>query len=112
LVYSRVNGVLPNIFNTKNQLDRDGQSVQSFYLTSYSEEYHFNKKRDNRSEFGLQAGFTLQYNMNEKNGFFVEYVFYQSLTDTQKKYMINQISKINRTFLIFVGFVFRINCNK
>ena len=39
-VCSKVNGRIPNAFDTSNQLDTDGESIQNFYLTNYSEKYH------------------------------------------------------------------------
>jgi len=108
-VYAKVNGVTPNVFDTSNQLVADGQGTQNFYLTSYSEKYNFNKFKDNRFEFGLQTGGTLQYSINEKHSFFLEYNYYQSFSDIQKKYMVNQKSRINQTFLLSAGFLLRFN---
>lgn len=111
-IYAKVNGVTPNVFNTTNQLDADGKGIQNFNLTNYSEEYQFNKQKDNRFEFGLLTGINMQYNANEKNGFFIECLYYQSLTDIQKKYMENQVSKINQTFQVSVGFLLKLNSHK
>lgn len=107
--HAKVNGITPNSFNTTNQLNIDGQCVQSFYLTTYSNKYDFNTTKDNRFEFGLQTGIVLQYSIKKETGFFLEYRFLQSLTDIQKKYMTNQTSKINQTSLISVGFLLKFN---
>lgn len=109
LISTRVNGVMPNAFNSTNELDVDGQSIQNFNLTTYSEDYKFNTMKDNRFEFGLQTGITFQYDFNEKTVFFLEYRFYQSLTDIQKEYMVNQASKINQTSIVSVGFILKFN---
>ncbi|HEY4788494.1 MAG TPA: outer membrane beta-barrel protein [Bacteroidales bacterium] len=111
-VFTKVNGVAPNVFNTTNQVDATGEDIQNFYLTKYSEVYRFNSKKDNRFEFGLHTGVTLQYDANEKNGFFMEYIYYHSLSDTQKKYMVNQVSKVNQTSLVSVGFLMKFNSKK
>lgn len=112
LISAKVVGIMPNAFNTTNQSDIDGQSIQSFNLTTYSEYYQFNPIKDNRFEFGLQTGVGLQYNINKKIAFILDYRFYQSLTDIQKKYMINQVSKVNQTSILSIGFKFKFNSKK
>jgi hypothetical protein len=111
-IYAKVNGVTPNVFDTTNQLDEDGKGTQNFNLTNYSEKYQFNKQKDNRFEFGLLTGINIQYDANEKNGFFIECLYYQSLTDIQKKYMENQVSNINQTLQVSVGFLLKLNSHK
>lgn len=108
-LYARVNGVTPNVFNTTNLQDVNGQGIQNFNFTKYSKGYQFDKQKDDRFEFGLQAGISVEHKINSKTKFFLDYRLYQSLTDIQKKYMVNQISKINKTSLLSVGFLFELN---
>ena len=103
----KVNGVIPNPFNTMNQLDIEGQEVLDFYFTNYSKEYHFNSLKENLYEFGLLTGLGLQYNLNEKIAFILDYRLYQSLTDTQRKHISNHISKINQTYVLSIGLIFK-----
>lgn len=104
--FSKLKGTIPNAFNTTNEMDNDGQSIQNFKLTNYSESYSFDKAIDNRLEFGLLSGVHFQFNLNPEKSIFAEYNYYWSLTDMQKKYMVNQASKKNRTSVFVIGLLF------
>lgn len=110
--FANVNGAIPNIFNTTSTIRNDGQIVQYLSLTNYSEKYQFNSLKDNRFESGLITGISINYDLNNKYSAFIESNYYQSLTDQQKKYMINQISKINQTLCISIGCLMKFSTNK
>jgi hypothetical protein len=105
-------GIIPNIYNSTSEVGSDGQITQYFSFTSYSSNYNLNTLRDNRFEFGLVSGLDISYTLNNKYSIFLEASFYQSLTDQQKKYMVNQISKINQTFCISIGCMIKLPFNK
>lgn len=107
-VSSKLKGTIPNVFNTTNEMDTDGQSIQNFKITDYFENYSFEKRIDNRLEFGLLAGVNFLFNLNDKKGIFVEYNYYWSLTDMQKKYMINQAPKKNQSSAFAFGFLLKL----
>ena len=106
-LFAKVKGTTPNIFNTSANLGSDGQIIQYLSLSSYSEKYQFNNDKDNRFEFGLQTGIAIEYKINNKYSISFECKYYHSLTDQQKEYMIEQISKFNQTFSISVGFLLK-----
>jgi len=111
-IYAKTVGVIPNVFDTKNQIGKEWGNVQEFFLTKYDEEYQFDGSRDNRFEYGVKTGLFLQYDLDRKFVFFVEYSYYHSFSDIQKKYMLNQTTKMNQTFLMAVGLFYRFNIRK
>ena len=106
--FAHVHGATPNILNSTNSTNSSGQMVQYTNIDNYSEKYQFNTIKDNRFEFGLTAGISIQYAINNKYSIFIEPDYYQSLTDQQKKYMINQIPNINQTFRVSMGFIMKL----
>lgn len=97
----QVKGKIPNIFTVANS--GAGQQTEIFYLTDYNQKYEFNRQRDNRIELGWIAGCGFQYRITKQHFLFAEGTYYQSLTDQQKKYMINQVPQYNQTFVISIG---------
>jgi hypothetical protein len=110
--FAKVNGAMPNIFNSTNTIGNDGQIVQYLSLTVYSEKYQFNGTKDNRFEFGLSTGISIYYELNNKYSVFIETSYYQSLIDQQKNYMINQVSKANQTLCFSIGSLMTLPGNK
>jgi hypothetical protein len=106
--FAHVNGATPNILNSSNSTNSNGQMVQYSYIDDFSEKYQFNNIKDNRFEFGLTAGISIHYTLNNKFSIFIEPEYYQSLTDQQKKYMINQIPNINQTFCVSMGCIMKL----
>lgn len=99
----KVKGTIPDIFSSNSNSNINGQSRESFQLSSYNEKYKFDRKRDNRWEFGWIVGAGIQHPLNKKFSFFVKGACYQSLTDQQKRHIVNQIPKYNRTFTFSLG---------
>lgn len=73
----------------------------------YDEKYTFDSRRDNRFEAGLMGGLGVEYLFCNRYKVFLEGRYYYSLTDMQKKYMLEQMPRYNNTFLVQVGFSFR-----
>ena len=103
--FGKVKGITPNVFNSVDSLSNNGQPKHYLNLTSYSEKYLFNSLRDNRFEFGLLGGISIYYNYNRRYKCFFDCYFYQSLSDQQKKYMINQIPRYNQTLFFSIGYM-------
>ncbi len=102
-VFAKVNGVTPNIFNNTNIIKDNGEIVQYLNLTSYSEKYQFRDIKDNRVELGLTSGISINYCLNNRYSTFIEFSYFHSLTDQQKKYELNHLSKINQTINVSLG---------
>jgi Outer membrane protein beta-barrel domain len=85
-----IQGAFNYFFNTERQYQ-------------YSQNYVFDSRRDQRWEWGWHAGGELGYTL--KGGFIplVGLQFFQSLQDQQKKYMLDQIPRYNRTWTYSVG---------
>ena len=105
----RIEGATANILNIIDSVSTSGQIIESFKVEEYSEKYSFNKRRDNRIEWGLLFGGGVFYKATNKFSFYTELKVYQSLSDQQKKYMINQTSKYNQTYSLSLGCLMKIN---
>ena len=105
--YSKVKGTTPGIFNSVDSVTTDGQIIQYLSFVNYSEDYHFNNKRDNRLEFGFGMGAEIHYALSRKYSVLIQSVYFQSVTDQQRKYMINQRTRINQTFSLSMGCMIR-----
>lgn len=111
-LFANIKGYIPNIYNTTNEIDPDGETIQNFSLTYYSDKLQLSNTKDNQFEFGFITGLNFDYSLNNKHSIYFELNYYQSVTDQQKKYMINQISKKNQTLCISVGYLMRITSEK
>jgi len=101
-VTASVEGTTPNTLDVFDTVT-NGQISEYFRIANYNDKYNFNSQRDNRIEFGLTGGFGVSYKL--PGGFFpfLEIEIFQSLTDLQKKYMVQRISKYNQSYLFSFG---------
>jgi Outer membrane protein beta-barrel domain len=90
----RIKGAVPNMINT---------SAPSPQAYSYDESYAFNSVRDQRQEWGWQAGGGVESSIGGRYRVVARLDVYQSLTDQQKDYMIGLIPRYNRTFALSIG---------
>jgi Outer membrane protein beta-barrel domain len=99
-----VQGVAANIFNPVypplNTPPQTYLQVDSGY--QFNEAYAFDNRRDNRVEFGWMAGCGVEYLLS-KYILFIKGRLFQSLTDQQKEYMINQTPRYNITESLVAG---------
>jgi hypothetical protein len=102
-----VDGTLPNIFDSTNQIDDVGEIAQFFAFTEYSEKYSFNQDKDSRIEYGFVTGLEFNYDPTSRYSVILKASYYQSIADQQKDYMVNQIAKRNQTFCISVGYLIK-----
>ncbi|HEY4788607.1 MAG TPA: porin family protein [Bacteroidales bacterium] len=110
--FAKVNGAIPNIFSSTDIVGNNGQIVQYLSFVKYSEKYQFNKTKDNRFEFGLKTGIGINYPFHKKYSLLAEFNYVQSITDQQKRYMVNQTQKFNETFSISVGCLIKLTNKK
>ena len=101
--FRKIKGVIPNVYNSYDSLNSNGQNTHYLSLTNYSEKYFFNDALDKRFEFGALLGTTITYKSNNKIIFSFNSRFYQSFTSLQKKVSINQEIQFNQTLFITVG---------
>jgi len=99
----RIKGRIPDILNATESIYPNGQGSESIRLVSYNEKYVFDSQRDNRIEIGWFVGAGINYRYRKKWIIFVETRYYQSLSDQQKSYMINQVPCYNHTCSLFAG---------
>ncbi len=108
----RTKGKAPNIFAVTDTVNATGQQTENFQLTAYNQKYDFNNLRDRRLELGWVVGVGLQYKPQKNYTVFIECNYYQSLTDQQKAYMINQIAQYTQTFTLSVGCLYPLKCHR
>jgi hypothetical protein len=99
----RINGRIPDILDANDSIYRNGQGSESIRLISYNEKYVFDAQRDNRLEIGWFGSVGINFLYSQKWNIFVETRYYQSLSDQQKSYMINQVPRYNQTYSLFAG---------
>ena len=102
-VDGRINGVIPNVFDSYYTVDGAGVITNYLRFTSYYQKYQFTHLKDNRFEWGALAGITSMYQLTNKYSFFANARFYQSFLSQQKKYSVNQVMQYNQTFVISLG---------
>jgi hypothetical protein len=102
-ISARVKGNVPGILNINDSIGLGGQIIEYFRLISYNENYHFDNRKDNRLEFGWLTGIGADYRLGGRYRVFVEARYYQSLTDQQKRYAIDQVSEVNQTWHFLAG---------
>jgi hypothetical protein len=93
------------IEGTSNVWDLDNTAT---YYDDYDENVEFVDQRDSRFDAGLLLGLGIQYEWKPVT-IFVEGRYNYGLTDLQKKYMYEQLPRINDTFTITIGAIFNHN---
>ncbi len=106
---ARLKGNIPNIFTATESSNTNGQTTSTIQYQKYSDKYTFNSKKDNRLELGWVAGIGAQCHVNEKHLLIFSCRFYESLTQQEKQYMLNQIPQYNETFSFSVGYLISFN---
>jgi hypothetical protein len=75
---------------------------------AYNEKYAFDKRRDNRIEYGLVFGWGLEYKYENYCTIVLEGRYYYSTSDLQKNYMLGLIPRYNDTYVIQAGVLFNL----
>jgi len=99
---AHLKGKAPDIFSVTNTSNQS----EVFQLSPFNNQYVFDTERDNRFEWGWQAGIGVQYRYTNNRLLFITATAYQSLTDQQKAYMINQVPQYNYTCLLSAGWLY------
>lgn len=107
-ISGKVKGRTPNIlaqpaFTNTISNAQPNNVFDEFTPFNYNEKYTFNTTKDNRLEFGVLGGLGISYELKNKYRFFGEARYYQSLTDQQKNYQLNQVPRYNETFVFDLG---------
>jgi hypothetical protein len=105
---ARQRGTIPDIFHSIDSMGDDGQIHSSLVLASYNIKYPFDKRKDNRYEFGWITGIGTAYSVYNNWRVFAEARMYDAITGMQKKYMISQEQQYNRTISIMAGCIMTI----
>ncbi|WP_343561681.1 porin family protein [Sphingobacterium sp.] len=108
---SQVKGATASVFDNPPDLD-DMAQLHSIYQIrgkyEYDEKYSFDKRRDKRLEFGLIGGMGIEYKILERYKLVAEGRYNYGLSDNQKDYMLNQISRYNNTLGIQIGVLYQL----
>jgi hypothetical protein len=89
----------------------EGEGLNLNYLPySYDKKYTFDKRRDNRLEYGFLVGFGLEYAYKNICNFTLEGRYYYSTSDLQKNYMLQQNPRYNDTYVIQASVLFGLDC--
>lgn len=106
-MHGRIKGTMPNVFSEEPGSDELPGLLVSDPPYDYNEKYAFDRRRDRRIEWGLLAGAGLEYRLQNRFVFFAEARYYYSLTDQQKKYMLNQVPQYLDAYVLQAGCLFR-----
>lgn len=101
--FGKIKGAVPNILDISDSVGPNGQIIETLGVTTFSEKYEFDSRKDRRFEFGWLADVGIGYIVNEKYNLFIEARYYHSISDQQKPYMENQVGKYNNTPGFSVG---------
>jgi outer membrane protein with beta-barrel domain len=100
---ARQKGNEANIFTATESNNSSGQTTSTIDYTSFNEKYTINDQVDNQSEWGWIAGLGAQKKIKERYTAYAAFRIYESFTQQQKNYMINQIPQYNETLALSVG---------
>lgn len=111
-IMNKIEGCVPNAFDTSYGLNADGKVFQNFSFSKYSLNNEFNSIKDNRIELGINVGWQLEYPTSGISSLVLGLNYFHSFTDQQKQYMIYQILQRNQTLVMTIGINFKINNEK
>ena len=100
---SRIKGVEPNILNTSDTTVSNPTGLLNIVNGyKYDQSYHFDRKKDNREEFGWIGGAGITYQLNHYI-VILETEYSSAFSSQEKKYQLNQSPRFNTTFYTKVG---------
>jgi hypothetical protein len=104
----KVEGSIPNVFDTGFSNTDNGKVVQYFYLSSYTLKNHFDDDADNRFELGVQGGIQFRYAIAAPVLPVLNLNYYHSLTPIEKDGVI-QNTRVNATMSVTLGILCKID---
>jgi hypothetical protein len=107
-MYGQTSGKIPNLYNSWNEIDENGQVSQKISLESYSEKYRFNSTKDRRIEWGWLAGAGINYQICHRYSLFSHFSYLQAITPQQKTDNNNQSGAFNKTIAASIGCLYRL----
>jgi len=96
-------GKEPDIFTATQSNNSSGQTTSTIQYAGFDQKYTINEQIDNRSEWGWILGLGVQKQINERYIAYAAFRMYESFTQQQKNYMINQIPQYNEILDLSVG---------
>jgi hypothetical protein len=102
-IAAKQKGQEPNIFTATQSNNSSGQTTSTIEYSSFDQKYTINKQIDNRAEWGWIFGFGAQKQIDQKYTAYAAFRIYESLTQQQRNYMMNQIPQYNETLDLSVG---------
>jgi len=106
-LHKQQKGRLPDIFSTSDVI-ANNQLTESLTLVNFNKTYKFDNRKDNRIEFGYTATVGAEYLLNSILSICLNIQYFNTLTDQQKKYMVSQIARQNRTLCFCIGISFNL----
>jgi outer membrane protein with beta-barrel domain len=100
-------GMIPDIFSATEANNSSGQTTSTIHYTSFNQKYTLNNQIDNRSEYGWIVGFGVQKQVKQYI-VYAAFRIYESVTQQQKNYMLNQIPQYNETLALSIGATMRL----
>jgi hypothetical protein len=102
-ITGRIKGTIPNIGNLYPPpgIPYTGL-LQDMRSWSYDQKYAFSST-DRRVGFGFAARVSIDYRIDRKVGIFLAACFYDAWTDQQKKYAMDQQTRLNETYALTAG---------
>jgi hypothetical protein len=110
--WGHISGSEPNILDAGTQTYNSANPNGIYDIINrhdFNQKYDFNAVRDNRFEFGGILGLGMRYEFDKGFQVFVEGKKIQSITDQQKKYMINQVPRYNSSYAFTFGVMIDVN---
>lgn len=108
-IHGKLKGKTANVFSVTDSVSQSGQITEYYGLSGYSGNYSFNRRRDERLEWGWTCGLQIEYPVRERLFIFAEGVYYQALTSQTKKYAIDQGPGYNQTVGISMGVMYALS---
>jgi hypothetical protein len=99
---SHIKGVLPNVYNSIDSLNSNGNITQYARLTEYKVKYIFSDA-DNRWGFGWNTGIGIHYLINRNICLALKGQYFQSITNNDKSKGNFQLYGYFKTFVIESG---------
>ncbi|MDR1374467.1 MAG: PorT family protein [Treponema sp.] len=95
-------GVFLGLWAASHEKGENRTAASDKPIYRYNGWYQFDKRRDNRFDYGLAAGLGVQYDIRWF-GVSTEWRYYHSLSDLQKAYQYNLPPQMNSTWTIQFG---------
>jgi len=104
-VNSKINGTVPDIFSVNSDKNQHGQE---FNLVPYSQNYSFDKQKDQRFDFGYIGGLGLQFNFFQQLDGFIAGRYFYAISNRQKNNPAYDMGSYNQTTTVSLGITYNL----